>query len=273
MYQPIRFGPTGLIRPGQFPQAQGLRINWTHPLARGLASCVVADAGTLVDLAFPARGPAPNTGLVGQGPTTSRGATASSVWSDTQSTDLNITSGSFSIAGWGYVGSAVANYPPLIRSVYTDETHGSGYSIFARWHAGTDYVACFEVQNNNGVANSLCEGTTLLTPNSSHMVGGTSDGTTRTVYADGVAEGTTTNNPSPATYAGTFYYGQRTHIGCIWIGRVLSADDMKLFYDDPFCFIQPQVPFGIVKSAAGFFAPSLLNGLGAGGPFFNNRLG
>lgn len=213
-------------------------VDWSHPLASRLQSCILADGRCgVVDLAKPRAGSSVATALRSRGP-------SASTWSISAglTTDLNFTSG-FTAACVVYVNQATNTGNPQIfgRFAYTDEATNAGWCI-------TQNSGVFGtlLMNNNGFGSYLQTGSASSTVGV-HTVGFSADGTTKRIYVDGALDASTTSgNQTAATGSGAYVNalnassqanGTEVLIGCVW-SRVLSAAEMMLFHQDPLCLLK-----------------------------------
>lgn len=254
MGQVLRASST-IWTPGQVkPNLNGARIDWSHPLANGLQSCCVeVGSGFVVDLAKPrsASSTTPNV--------RSLGSTAGA-WSipSAATTDLNFSSGGWSIAAIGYLSTTSGtSFDTLFgRSVYVDETNNQG------WGVGIDTPNLTWrsfVFDNNGVGGYNTAGPPLTVGNI--QLGISSDGFAGSLYVNGAAFASLgAVNVSPLTSAGPLTAGSallEMYVGCAW-SRNLSPAEMRQFYLDPYCFLSPaegEMP-AIMLPAAGAAARS-----------------
>ena len=217
-------------------------INRGHPLAPGLTSYCVPMAGFVRDIARPR-----SSGLIGASRLTNYGPTiAGATWRMGNSTgsdlpDLDWTSGAFTMCQIVlFAGLTGASYNAQFRKRnYVNESNNQGYELQQR----TSTAFSFNVYNNNDFASYALQGTT--TPaNGIWMLGGTSDATTRTIFVNGVAEATTTNNPVPASAAvgitaEDFGAGSSNlFVSAVWRRCLIAAEIME-WYRDPFGMLEP----------------------------------
>jgi len=127
--------------------------------------------------------------------------------------EVNFTTGAWSVAYYGYITTVdlASNISLFGQSSYSSESNNKGWSLGVDSSSGKWRFGVF---NNNGFANY-----NLLSPSvhtvGAHMLVGTTDGTTRTLYVDGRSVASTGVNPSAAaTVAGT---------GALFLGRVSSG--------------------------------------------------
>jgi len=211
------------------------RINWDHPLAQGLVWCEMPrDQRELVTGLAPSSAPANATATrYGQG----LGTTA---YSNATTSALAFTSGPFTVMSVARIAD-VSNYWDLFsRLAYSSESVNSGWAIQHRPGSGLGKGIGFVVFNNNGELNyALTPGTAATVGD--YVVAGVSDGTTRSLWINGVRANTTTNNPSPASTAGDLASGSTSNVLAVlnlaW-KRALPTDQILAAYDDPFQMLE-----------------------------------
>lgn len=190
-------------------------------------------------------------------------------------TDLDFTAAPFSAAAIGYINSVGAsnNITFLGRYNAIDASNNQGWAITTT--ANTSFTSY--LFNNNAIVGLNSSGQTPAVGD--WMLGHSEDGTTRKIYVNGALNASGVggiNHAAASCSSGSAYTSEQTrfdlYIGACW-DRVLSDAEMLLFNFDPLCILEP-LDGGLQAAAlGGLFLPSLLNGLGSGGAFFNNRLG
>lgn len=177
---------------------------------------------------------------------------------------LNITSGSWSVGGYvrvaGYTQANQADF--MSRYSYTSESNNDGWMIGGRDTGKWRFI----IFNNNGQANyNACLSTTSRA-NGDWVIGGTTDGTTRRIWVNGVNETSTGVNPNASSQTTNGVVNtsaatetQSLYIGAFW-GRELFSQDWLAWNRDPWCLVRPVrvrrwFPVGVVAAPADGVAP------------------
>lgn len=230
---------------------QSLIIDRSHPLTIGLLSYAVPVGNTMVDLWRPRAKGSPGTASISQ----YGSAVATQEWipSGADSSDLNWTSGAFTVAAWANY-TTILGYPGAIdRSTYVSESNNQGWYLNINQGSGKYGFGSF---NNNAEALNLLKSTTTATTGPV-MQAGTSDGTTRRIFINGVQEASTTNSPVPASRSSNVVastVGTLNYAVGIW-RRALTAMELFEWYIKPFDLLQQPTArryyFGTVVAGGG----------------------
>jgi hypothetical protein len=153
---------------------------------------------------------------------------------------MNWTSGPFTAASL-FIAPTIASLSvnvPISRHSYVNESNNQGWSLSV---LGTDFGGRsdkfeWDAFNNNAVASYGLTSTISVSPLSgkSVLMVGTSDGTTRRLFINGLQDGSTTNSPVPASLEAITRLGQPTsaaaimsiYWGACW-RRVLTAGEVR----------------------------------------------
>lgn len=183
---------------------------------------------------------------------------------------LNFTTGAWTVAALIEVvnfsavsiGATAWDY-----TAYATEFSNAGWSLRG---SVTNSSFAFLTFNNNSVTSYELVGTTSRS-DGTHLLVGTTDGTTRSIYIDGRREATTTNNPAAASTA-TASFANVTNVGAteqhrLYMGyawqRCLSPNDVRLL---------AQSPFGQARSLARLVVKAPAAGTGGGPLIFGGAL-
>lgn len=221
-------------------------INWNHPLARGLVSCVpnFIGGGLAIDLV------GRNYVQVGQPTWAVRKnglCQAGGGFTNASTNNLNFTSGAFTVAGFFSLATNVASgqFPACCRRY-----HDGGNGDRAGWFLGGDSTGnglYFECARNDSPA----PGNSILSSGVSAVAGewflvGTSNGITRRIFVNGVEKASTTNNANPLTETSGNYQctannsTNRVYIHYAWEKRQLTQQEVLFLYNNPYCIFHPQ---------------------------------
>jgi hypothetical protein len=251
----FRLGPKGLLLPGRLPPAEGLQVDWSHPLAHRLQCCAMPDgAGNVIDLAKPRGGSGANGAL------RPRGAAVASATIDTAATaDINFTTAPFSYAAVGFLATVALNFASLFgRLNYVDSTHCQGWLLqYSQSGALRSYIL------NNNDDQGLSTTGVSATAGTTWTVGATADGTTHRLYINGTQNNFSTSVSQQAASASTpLQCGHASggtslfemHIGCAW-SRTLTPAEMLQFHHDPLCMLTPALPVPAAYWPGDAFSP------------------
>lgn len=222
---------------GRAQPPAGVNVDRSHPLAKGLVSCVPCNTGAAPrDLAH-AR--SLNTG--GAFGPSRRGAVCRDWKLNYGSPDLDFLAGGWTVAALfeqPNVHAGAADNPAVFGTeVYVTGTNNQGWAIEINTANLGKYN--FLSFRNSAVATDSLGGTSANTAGV-HMVVGTSDGVTRRIYVDGQFEASTTNNANPLVVAaGSTLYNVSSgssplvYIGYAW-NRCLSPQEAMQLWIAPY---------------------------------------
>ena len=232
---------------GQLQQKpmHGLQINWAHPLSKGLVGCWLFNEGSggqVFDLSGNG-----NTGtLQGTSPSWTSGKFGSAVLLPgtnegidcNQKMTVNGTTG-LTIAVWVYVRSSPSNYDTLIGQSTIGAT-AEEYVLFVYANRFAYYVRA----SNSGQQMYASPAFSL---NTWMHLAVTLEGTAMKAYYNGALYGTDTADALMGTPTIDFYIGtdstESYPLDCIvdnavlW-GHTLSASEIALLYQKPFCMFE-----------------------------------
>lgn len=248
----------------RFPPQGIPQVDFRHPLAIGMTSCFVnLPTGIMID-AFTTRPfGTGGTQVLGQHGAASRAVTGPTA---SPTSDLNWTSGGFSVAVWANVTGSDNAVQIFGREHYVNESSNQGWMLIYRNTAAGSQGWNFQIENNNGINGNpgygFGDGKPFVTGD--QMIGASSDGSvSKLLYRNGALSASSViGNFVPASNAtnGMTFGGSNVtptvasyvYIACTW-KRVLSASNFFEFYSNPYgILIYPEdtVPWtGIQVSA------------------------
>lgn len=161
--------------------------------------------------------------------------------SNAASAHLDFTSAPFSIWAYCYIGSSSGGfYSVFTRTRYGSESDNEGYGL----ETDSSNNFRFIIMRDNGAASYALNGSTFTS--GFYNIAGTTDGTTKRIYNEGAQTNSSTGgNLTPVSNTGgNLRFGEwatsannGTIIGAIW-RRVLSADEIRALYQDPFQLVR-----------------------------------
>lgn len=202
------------------------RMNYSHPLAKDLVFCGLPYLG--VDLAKNRNAftftNARKAGMYG--------FACEVEWDANRTTDMEFTTGSFTIAIAQSVNNT-ANHTAFKRGTYTSETVNSGFQLYQHSTPASRFV----IFANNGGTSYIQDAQRRVYHGT---ITGTGDGTTKRIYCDSRQEdSSTTGNQRPITTTGSVAINDgdtSTSLACAW-NRVLSTNEIAMFTADPYCML------------------------------------
>jgi hypothetical protein len=240
----------------------GARIDWGSPLTRGLVALYVCDeAGGQIRNLVNER----QVGALGTWAPHRGGLTVENFSGTIGGVpELNFASGAWTVGVFGEVANVTGSEQPALfgRSVYVDESNNQGWEL----GGASTGVWRFVAFNNNGFASYNLLGTGSRA-NGPVSLFGTTDGTTRRLYVNGLVEASTNNNASIASASSGLYNSpgatehQLLYIGYAW-NRCLSAAEVLELSRNPYALLTTKA-LPDVSSAVSVRA-SLLPLLGVG---------
>lgn len=226
----------------------GARINWSHPLAKGLRFFAVARPnGSFVDLVSGQAGSSATLSSViypdkdiGLGVAN----TATAAFNPMPSINFNNPISALVQARVNGTG----NYCDLLaNSSYTSETNNQGWGIQKRPSTDGKPGLCIYTFNNNGVSTYAFQSSknTETLAQGAWQVGYTNDGTTRRIYLNGnidnsTATGVTMALPSTGRVFLGVLQGWST-FGAIW-NRILLPSEYREMWRNPWQIMAPLRP-------------------------------
>lgn len=275
----LRLGSNRLWTPGQIKPTGIPRIDWSHPLARGLLFYAFdTGMGMRVDLVSGVLAQKNSTSTVN--PTAGATAYGSTIFYQGGQADAfaNIGAGITSAIGsiaWALI--APASPSQNATGAFEYDVGAAGFDCeFHNLTSGQLRLSCYEytVGGVFFIAPTQVDNTYLSAVE-------TMDGATRTIYGNGVVPATQGTQPctvnviglqTPSNTPSNLAIGDYTAYGgapdideftgsvfywALW-NRVLSAQEAMQLHLDPYCFLLPQYPAGVIKAAAwGGAAPEL----------------
>jgi len=181
------------------------------------------------------------------------GYNASAVFTNAATTDLEFTSGPWSVWIYGAM-TSLTNGSWFGRRTYTSESANAGWNMESVSNNGSISFASYA---NNDQSFYGLYAPSAYPIGDIHIIG-TSDGTTRTLYVNGRRVATGTNNPNHLTTSGGLVIGGGStriiYICGVW-GRCLKVPDVWALYANPWALLRPPRMAMRVPTAAGGATP------------------